>query len=97
MYLGASTTVSTNGSTAQQPWLPAGGAFLVKASKIRFINSQNSGAFDFSLDGGITWHLRPMSAGLYSEDVEIIALPTDIRIRRNGGTDLATLSANLFF
>jgi hypothetical protein len=91
-----STTVSTNGTGVQIPWAapqPSGSL----ARGIRFINPAGSGAFDFSLNGGAAWHTRSISAGFYPEDFPAKFAITDLQIRRNGGTDVAGLTIDLFF
>ncbi len=92
-----STTISTAGTGLQTPWPAGAQAFPVLARGLRFINPTSSGAFDFSLNAGTSWHTRSMSAGFYTEDFPTAFNVNDVRVRRNGATDVAGLSVDAFF
>ena len=71
--------------------------------RIQFVNPPGSGAFDFSLDGGNSWHTRSMSgaANGYSETQQLDGkvLASNIQIRKNAAATAAVigLTVDLFF
>jgi len=99
----ATATVTTSSSSASSPFA----SNAERTRRLRFINPKGSAAFDFSVDGGATYQAGGLPAtdtgsatsDDYAEDhdFESYVHLADLRVRRNGATNVAGMIVRAYF